>query len=74
MAWFRGVIEVRKQGAIGAFGIAEMRTRAKDEATARLYMVDDAPMYGYEPRAVLEVVEVSKEYYADLDNFRNISA
>lgn len=74
MAWYRGLIEVRKQGAIGVFGLAEMRMRAKDEEHARLYMVDDAPTYGYEPRAVLEIEEVCKEYYSDLEDFRNISA
>lgn len=74
MAWYRGLIEVRKEGAIGAFGLAEMRMRAKNEALAREYMIDDAPMYGFEPRAVLEIEKVSKEFYDKTPNFRNISA
>lgn len=74
MAWYRGLIEVRKQGAIGVFGLAEMTTRAKDIETARLYMVDDASMFGFEPRAVLVVEEIKCEFYETLESFRNISA
>jgi predicted amidophosphoribosyltransferase len=69
MRWMKAEIELRKQGALGKFTTVTRYTQAASLALTRAYLIEDAHMYGLEPRNILSVCEVSKEEYDQ--NFRS---
>lgn len=63
MRWIKGTIELRKTGAIGSFTVHPCRTQADSIERAKEYLIEDAHMYGFEPRAITHLEPITKAEY-----------
>lgn len=68
MAWFKYDIEVRREGAIGIFTNVTQGIRAETIQKAKEWAIADARNEGFEPRNILQIMQVTKEEYDQTDH------